>query len=99
MNVTFLQPAEYELDQAVNYYNSELVGLGDLFQHEVLRAMARIKAFPRAYQILSKRTRRCLISKFPYGVIYHYKEIEDEIIIIAIAHLHRKPEYWQQRKS
>jgi plasmid stabilization system protein ParE len=97
MKVTFLQPAEYELDDAVSYYNFELPNLGELFQHEALKAISRIKTFPNAYQAISKRTRRCLIAKFPYGIIYQHNENENEIIIIAIAHLHRKPEYWQNR--
>lgn len=35
------------------------------------------------------------IARFPYGVIYRHKE--NEILVIAVANLHRKPDYWQDR--
>jgi hypothetical protein len=49
--------------------------------------------------LFSPGTRRCLIAKFPYGVIYHYSPEQDEIVIVAIAHLHRRPDYWVSRES
>jgi len=39
--------------------------------------------------------RRCLLRRFPYGLIYH-EELGD-ILIVAMAHLHRQPEYWRDR--
>ncbi|HAK44654.1 MAG TPA: hypothetical protein DCO79_01865 [Spirochaeta sp.] len=33
--------------------------------------------------------------EFPYGIIYSYST--EEIIIIAVMHLHRKPDYWKSR--
>ena len=38
---------------------------------------------------------RCLFKRFPYSVIYGI-DVEN-IVIIAIAHQHRKPDYWQNR--
>ena len=35
--------------------------------------------------------------KIPYGVIYTKRG--EEIIIIAMANLHRKPDYWKNRLS
>ncbi len=70
MKIHFLKPAENELNEAVRYYEAELARLGDLFKKENQRAILRIKEFPCAYSLLSKRVRRCLISKFPYGILY-----------------------------
>ncbi len=95
MKVLFLKTAELELNDAIKYYEEELPGLGNLFQNEVLRAINRIKEFPNAYQQLSKNTRRCLISKFPYGIIYSKRD--SQILIVAISHLHRKPDHWRDR--
>lgn len=39
--------------------------------------------------------RRCQMRRFPYGIIY--EPAASEIIIIAVAHLHREPEYWRLR--
>ncbi|EKD90013.1 MAG: hypothetical protein ACD_32C00090G0002, partial [uncultured bacterium] len=44
---------------------------------------------------LSKNTRRCILFRFPYGVIYQI--LKDKIIIIAIMQLNKKPMYWKNR--
>jgi mRNA-degrading endonuclease RelE of RelBE toxin-antitoxin system len=31
---------------------------------------------------------------FPYGIVYEIQK--DEIVIIAIANLHREPDYWME---
>jgi hypothetical protein len=68
--VSFLALAQAEFDAAITYYESEQPGLGKLFRSEVSRSLHRILQRPDAYQQLSKGTRRCLIAKFPFGIIY-----------------------------
>ncbi len=95
MDIVFLEPAESELDEAISYYNGERAGLGDEYLVEVLRALERIASFPRSGHPFSRNTRRCLINRFPYAVIYQVSE--NSILVIAIAHLHREPGYWVHR--
>lgn len=95
MQIRFLEIAQIELDDAISYYNFELPGLGDAFLTEILKTLDRIGEYPEAWHPLSARTRRCQTRKFPYGIIYQVRE--NEILIIAIANLHRKPEYWKDR--
>ena len=95
MRIRFLEIAEIELDDAVKFYNHESPGLGDEFLTELMHALDRVARFPEAWHPCSKRTRRCQTRRFPYGVIYRHKE--DEILVVAIANLHRKPDYWQDR--
>ncbi len=95
MQIKFLEIARIELDDAVSYYNHEMKGLGDKFLTETLKTLDRIGKFPRAWQPCSKRTRRCRLRHFPYGIIHQI--LDNEILITAIANLHRKPEYWQSR--
>jgi hypothetical protein len=95
MKINFLKIAQIELDDAIEYYNYELPGLGDAFLTEVLNALDRIGEFPEAWHPNSKRTRRCQTRRFPYGIIYQVRE--QEILVVAIAHLHRKPNYWKDR--
>ncbi|MBN2313722.1 MAG: type II toxin-antitoxin system RelE/ParE family toxin [Sedimentisphaerales bacterium] len=97
MNVRFLQIAKLELDDAVNYYNRERPGLGYEFLWEVFFAIDRIKQFPHAWPIFYQETRRCLIRRFPYGIIYILEN--DLVLIFAIAHLHREPDYWIDQLS
>ncbi len=46
MKINFLEIAQIELDDAIEYYNYELPGLGDAFLTEVLNALDRIGEFP-----------------------------------------------------
>lgn len=70
MSIRFLEIAQIELDQAIDYYNYELIGLGEAFLTEVLNALDRIGKYPEAWQSFSKRTRRYQTRRFPYGIIY-----------------------------
>jgi len=95
MKINFLEIAQIELDDAIEYYNYELSGLGDAFLTEILDALERIGEFPEAWHPCSKQTRRCQTRRFPYGIIYQIRG--QEILVMAIAHLHRKPDYWKYR--
>ncbi|TXL72423.1 type II toxin-antitoxin system RelE/ParE family toxin [Vineibacter terrae] len=95
MKVRFLEIAEIELDQAVHWYGAQAPGLGDAFLIEVLSAADRIASLPEAWHLLGKGIRRCRLSRFPYGLIY---TIDDGIVLVlAVAHLHRRPDYWRDR--
>ena len=93
MQIRFLQPAQYELDEAVAYYNAQAPNLGQRFLVEVLASLNRVCQYPDAWHPVSDKTRRCQLRRFPYGVIY--TKIDDVILVIAIGHLHRKPEFWK----
>jgi toxin ParE2 len=95
MKINFLEIAQIELDDAVEFYNYEVPGLGDVFLAEVLNALNRIGEFPEAWHPCSKRTRRCQTRRFPYGIIYQKRD--HEILVVAVANLHREPDYWKNR--
>lgn len=95
MKVRFLQIAKAELDDAVDYHNCERAGLGYEFLWEVFFAIDRIKQFPQAWQAFHENARRCPVRRFPYGIVYVQEN--DLILILAIAHLHREPDYWIDR--
>ena len=95
MNIRFLEIAGRELDEAIAYCNHEKEGLGQVFWLDVKHALGNIAAFPSAWHRLSTRSRRCRLRHFPYGLIYQIRQ--QELLIVAVAHLHRKPDYWKKR--
>lgn len=95
MKIRFLAAAQQELDEAVEYYNAEVPELGQAFLLEVLTVLEQIRQFPNAWHPLSLNTRRCRLRRFPYGVVYGVDA--DEIIVVAVAHSHRAPQYWRTR--
>jgi plasmid stabilization system protein ParE len=95
MNYSFHPSARAELDEAVSYYEDCRAGLGLQFAKEVYSTVHRIMQFPEAWSHLSENTRRCLTNRFPYGIVYEI--LDDEVVIIAVMQLNRKPGYWQER--
>ena len=95
MNTSFLDAAQSEFDDAIDYYDEQQPGLGSEFAEEVGDALERVNHYPEAWSPLSPRVRRCVINRFPYSVLY---EVRSEIIIIvAIQHHHQEPESWRTR--
>lgn len=90
-----LSCAEREFSEAVDYYNLQRAGLGFEFAAEVRSALDRIASFPEAWPIFSRRTRRCMISRFPYGILYRPKP--EGILVLAIMHLAHSPTRWRDR--
>ena len=95
MNIRFLAPARKDLRDAIKYFEGQRSGLGAIFRDEVYAAVERIEKHPKAWRELSPNTRRHRIQKFSYGVIYAIEA--GEILIVAIAHSHREPDYWRGR--
>lgn len=95
MNCVFHPKAAEELNAAVTYYEDCQPGLGIEFAEETYATIARISEYPHAWTALSENTRRCLVNRFPFGVIFHVTS--DHLYILAIANLHRRPEYWRKR--
>lgn len=93
--VIFTRFARQELEDAVRYYEQEYSGLGSKFKEEVRKAALRIVAYPQAWSIERGDVRKCLLHKFPYKLMYSVEE--DHILVIAVAHQHRKPHYWAGR--
>jgi plasmid stabilization system protein ParE len=97
MKISFLFSAEAEFDETCLYYESQQQGLGEQFATEIEKTLDRIQLLPNAWQPLGKRTRRCQTKRFPYAVIYQIKD--NEILIVAITHIRRELEHWQNRMT
>jgi hypothetical protein len=97
MKYSFHPEVEIELNNSIDYYEECKIGLGLEFANEIYNTIQRILDFPNAWQPLDNDIRRCLTNRFPFGIIYYQKD--DEIIILAVMQLNRKPNYWQSRSK
>ncbi len=95
MTLRFLRPAADELAAAVAHYDQQGAGLGDRFLDAVQHGLDQIGEWPHAWQAVGPQIRRYLLNRFPYALIYALDN--DEIIVIAVANLHRRPDYWRGR--
>jgi plasmid stabilization system protein ParE len=91
----FVPAARREFLAEIAYYNQEQTGLGARFTAAVQEAAARALAFPRAGSPAAANTRRVYLQGFPFSVVY--REVEAGIVIFAVVHQSRRPNYWELR--
>lgn len=87
-----LPAARREFLEEVERYEAEVAGLGAEFIVEVERAAERIAVLPRHGSPYLAGTRRVVLRRFPYSVVYRL-ERGDGALIVAIAHHSRRPGY------
>ena len=92
MTVIILAEAEREFTESVAYYESKETGLGWRFRKEVVEAVGSIERNPELPRLRPKGYRRRNLQAFPHYIAYVIRD--DTILIIAIAHGHRRPEFW-----
>ena len=98
MNYTFHPEAREEVKEATHHYKDIASRLGILFRKEIDKAISNAMNHPEAWQEIAPGVRRCLTNRFPYSVLYNYREKEESIFIVAVMNNHRKPGYWKQRR-
>lgn len=94
--VIFLLEAGEEMVAAARFYEAQATGLGVDFLVEVRRATEGISKNPRAGRVLRGKVRRRLVRRFPYSLLYRVNP--DEIVVMAVMHLRRRPGYWRGRR-
>jgi plasmid stabilization system protein ParE len=101
MRVCVLHPVEEELIETARWYEERRAGLGEEFIDEYHDAVVRVLAAPHRFARLetarSRRDiRRCFLKRFPHYIAYEIKD--DEIIVLAVAHARRRPNYFLRRQ-
>jgi toxin ParE1/3/4 len=59
------------------------------------RRSAASRNRPKHFPVIDGEVRRAVVDRFPYGVFF--VELDDEISVIGIMHLHRDPQEWRSR--
>lgn len=95
MKYSFHPEAEAEFAAGATYYEKCEPGLGLDFSREIHSAIQNILTYPAMWPTIETDVRRCLVHRFPYGVLYSVEA--HGIFILAVMHLHRDPDYWKHR--
>lgn len=66
-----------------------------MFLDELDRAIERVLADPNQFPVYEFGTRRVVLRRFPYFIVF--RETTVNLDIIAIAHGYRRPGYWRDR--
>jgi plasmid stabilization system protein ParE len=65
------------------------------FQTMLQRALSQIAEAPERWPTLVEDLRKRPLGGFPYRVIYQVRG--DHVLIVAVMHERRRPEYWRDR--
>lgn len=87
--------AEDDLKEAFSWYEDKRTGLGHNFLLHVDAGIKLIHRNPEIHPMEYKGTRKHLIKRFPYKIIYLVEE--DRIIILAVIHGMRNPDLMKDR--
>ena len=95
MIVDPIAAAEQDVADAVQFYVSKGLQVARDLLSEYDAAVQRIVELPNAWPPVGKGLRRCLLTRFPYQIVYR---VEGDIIrVYAVAHVKRRPGYWRKR--
>lgn len=95
MELVFARLAQAEMVEAKRYYERQQRGLGGEFVHEAVLSAKRIREQPFAWQVEIEPVRRFVFKRFPYKMLYAVRGAR--VVVLAVAHQHRDPEYWIDR--
>jgi toxin ParE1/3/4 len=93
--------AEQELLDAAAWYDEQRPGLGERFLAAYEHAVERLPDMPRLHARVpgmpsGREIRHTMTPGFPYVVVYEVLK-DDDLVILAVPHVARKPGYWQDR--
>jgi toxin ParE1/3/4 len=97
MKLIVLPQAADEFEDAVAHYDDKQAGLGQRFRDEVDQHIRWIGGHADVPRLRRGGYRRVNLKVFPHYIAY--LQIGDTVWILAIAHGHREPEYWIDRKG
>jgi toxin ParE1/3/4 len=87
--------AQEEINAAFDWCFQRSPRAAEAFLLEMGRALAQILAHPRLYPHYTVNTRRRVLERFPYSVIFQEKD--DLLLLVAVAHAKRRFDYWKGR--
>lgn len=95
----FGESASSELEEAVRWYEAQVIGLGQDLRISVDETLQRILRLPEAgsplAQVESRTLRRRLVPRFPFEIVYYIDG--RDVVVVAVAHMRRRPGYWGER--
>jgi plasmid stabilization system protein ParE len=93
--IIFRPIARLEIDEAMEWYKKQKVGLEAEFRDAVEQMLERVAAAPVRFGPVRGEVRRALLRRFPYAI--HFVLDRNAIIILAVFHTKRDPRHLEGR--
>jgi len=92
----YLEEAVLEAEAAARWYAKRSVTAAAAFSSEIDAAESAILRLPEAWPPFDHGTRRHLLQRFPFSVVYRVEA--RRVLIVAVAQARRRPGYWKSRR-
>ncbi len=96
MVVYFHRDAERELREVWDWYSLRDTAVATRFLRAVDNAIERLRSNPASHPIEFDEFRWVRVRQFPFRLIFEQPDA-DRLLVLAVAHSSREPEYWQDR--
>jgi toxin ParE1/3/4 len=91
----YVDEALAEAEAAARWYAARSATAAAAFSEEIDAAESAIVRLPEAWPEFDHGTRRYLLRRFPFSVVYRVES--RRILMVAVAHARRRPGYWKSR--
>lgn len=85
-----------DVEDGIAFYSRRSLIAAERFLTEVEQAVDLVAEAPGRWPLFRAGTRRFVMAAFPYSIIY--REMRNEIQVLAVAHAKRRPQYWRDRR-
>lgn len=85
------EEAIQDMQDAYDWYEEQLLNLGEEFLEEVYKIFEKIKRNPQHFGIAFNEFRNVRLKRFPYLIIYKIES--NKVYINSIRHIRRKPKF------
>jgi len=102
VNLRILTEAEAEIESARLFLTERSGRLGDRFIADLQQTLDAVATRPQSFSKLETLPdeapyRRALLAIFRYAIVFEI--MSDEILVVALAHTSREPNYWLERRA
>ena len=94
--IRFRVEARLDIQEAYDWYEERLQGIGDRFLAAVDQCIDRVAANPSGFPTVYADVRRALLQTFPYSVLYRVEG--DFITVLGCFHGRRDPRRSEERR-
>ncbi|APZ94560.1 type II toxin-antitoxin system RelE/ParE family toxin [Fuerstiella marisgermanici] len=94
-NIVLCSAAEIDYTESLTWYAEHSTDAANDFDAEFDRALAQIVADPHRFPMCDARHHYFLLRRYPFRIIY--RTVQKDIVVIALAHSSRAPDYWADR--
>ena len=95
--LAFHPEAVVEVDDAVVWYLEGSLRAAEAFVDEPEHGVLAVQEAPKRWPFFEGNFRRYLLRRFPFYIVY--REKEESIDVVAVAHGRRRPGYWRARTT